>query len=96
MPLSKLNMKTSKRKWRMNTKKVESCGLSKEESTTEEKVRIVYELQNKYPLRNLLELSGVKRSTYYYTVLKIDKDMKNDEIMNILIEIDNTHNERIS
>ncbi|MEG0593012.1 MAG: IS3 family transposase [Coprobacillus sp.] len=73
---------------------MESCGSSKEESTTEEKVRVVYELQRKYPLRILLEISRLKRSTYYYTVSKTNKDMKNDDIMNIIIDIFYSHKQR--
>ncbi|NJE45809.1 MULTISPECIES: IS3 family transposase [unclassified Massilimicrobiota] len=58
------------------------------------KVAVVCELQRKYPLRILLEISGLKRSTYYYTLSKTHKDMKNDEIMNIIIDIFYTHKER--
>lgn len=35
----------------------------------------------------LLKISGIKRSTYYYTLSKVNKDMKNDKIMNLIIEI---------
>lgn len=45
------------------------------------------ELQRKYPIGILLRVSGIKRSTYYYTVSKVNKDMKNDEIMNQIISI---------
>lgn len=31
---------------------------------------------------------------YYYTVSKIDKDMKNNDIMNTIIDLYNQHNER--
>ncbi|MCI5772928.1 MAG: IS3 family transposase, partial [Erysipelotrichaceae bacterium] len=48
----------------------------------------------KYPLKILLKISGLKRSTYYYTLSKIDKDMKNDEIMNDIINIFYAHKER--
>ena len=46
---------------------------------------VVYELQHKYPLVVLLDISGLKRSTYYYTLNKLDKDTKNDDIMNAII-----------
>ena len=48
---------------------------------------VVYELQHKYPLVVLLDISGLKRSTYYYTLNKLDKDTKNDDIMNTIIDI---------
>lgn len=69
------------------------CSSIKEEPTNEEKTAIVYELQPKYPLKILLKISGLKRSTYYYTLSKTNKDMKNDEIMNIIISIFYTHKE---
>ncbi|MDD7281406.1 MAG: IS3 family transposase [Erysipelotrichaceae bacterium] len=54
----------------------------------------MYELQQKYPLKILLEISGLKRSTYYYNINKNDKDSKNDDIMNAIIDIFYTHKER--
>lgn len=55
---------------------------------------VVYELQHKYPLVVLLDISGLKRSTYYYTLNKLDKDTKNDDIMNAIINIYYTHKAR--
>lgn len=55
---------------------------------------VVYELQHKYPLVVLLDISGLKRSTYYYTLNKLDKDIKNDDIMNTIIDIYYTHKAR--
>lgn len=66
----------------------------KGKSTTEEKVTIVCELQLKYPLKILLKISGLKRLTYYYTLSKTNKDMKNDEVMNIIINIFYAHKKR--
>ena len=39
----------------------------------------------------LSDISGLKRSTYYYTLNKLDKDTKNDDIMNTIIDIYYTH-----
>ena len=39
-------------------------------------------------------MSNLKRSTYYYTVNKQDKDMKNDDVMNKIIEIYYKHDGR--
>ena len=55
---------------------------------------VVYELQHKYPLVVLSDISGLKRSTYYYTLNKLDKDTKNDDIMNAIIDIYYTHKAR--
>ena len=42
----------------------------------------------------LSDISGLKRSTYYYTLNKLDKDTKNDDIMNTIIDIYYTHKAR--
>lgn len=55
---------------------------------------IVYELQRKYQLKIFLNISGLKKSTYYYTLSKNNKDLKNDEIMNTIIDIYYTHKSR--
>ncbi|MBS4976256.1 MULTISPECIES: IS3 family transposase [Longicatena] len=59
-----------------------------------EKVAVVFELQRKYPIRILLHISRLKRSTYYYTLSKTNKDMKNDKVMNTIIDIYYTHKGR--
>lgn len=41
----------------------------------------------------LLAISGVKRSMYYYTLSKVNEDMKNDKIMNLIIEIFYQHHQ---
>lgn len=45
-------------------------------------------------MKVLLEVSGLKRSTYYYTCNKIGKDEKNDTIMNRIIDIYYCHKQR--
>ncbi len=55
---------------------------------------VVHELQHKYPLVVLLDISKLKKSTYYYTLNKSDKDIKNDDIMNTIIGIYYTHKAR--
>lgn len=57
-------------------------------------MKVVSELRLKYPLKILLTISKLKRSTYYYVVSKIDKDVKNDSIMNEIIDIYYTHKKR--
>ncbi|MFR6360353.1 IS3 family transposase [Amedibacterium intestinale] len=70
------------------------AAVQKRKNQQSKKVTIVCELQLKYSLKILLKISGLKRSTYYYTLSKTNKDMKNDEIMNIIIHIFYTHKER--
>ena len=41
-----------------------------------------------------MKVSNLKRSTYYYNVSKQDKDMKNDDVMNKIIEIYYKHEGR--
>ncbi len=75
-------------------KKIEQLGVNSNKLTTEDKAKIVNELKQKYKLKYLLEISNLKRSTYYYTLSKTNKDMKNDIIMNEIIQIFYEHKER--
>ncbi|MBR2472953.1 MAG: IS3 family transposase [Clostridia bacterium] len=52
------------------TERLSSCGRAKER----EKALIVSELRHRYPLKDLLELSGIARSTYYYHIKQQEKD----------------------
>lgn len=63
--------------------------------TQKEKIaKIITELRSQFRLKILLEISGMSRSTYYYTASKLNKDDKNDEIMNTIIQIFYEHKER--
>lgn len=50
-------------------------------------MRVVAELRQRYRLSVLLKVSGVKRSTFFYTLGKADKDGKNEEIFRQIEEI---------
>ena len=50
-------------------------------------MKVVTELRQKHELSLLLEISGVKSSTYYYNISKIDKDEKNRELISRIEEI---------
>ena len=52
------------------TECLSSCGRAKER----QKALIVSELRQRYPLKDLLKLSGIARSTYYYHIKQQDKD----------------------
>ena len=49
-----------------------------------EKAKIVNELRQKYPLKDLLKLSGIARSTYYYHIKQQDKDKYASEKADII------------
>lgn len=52
-----------------------------------DKINIIFELKNKYPLKILLEITNIKRSTYYFHLKKKDMDLKNGDIINKIKEI---------
>lgn len=47
-----------------------------------DKINIIIELKKKYPLKFLLEITNIKRSTYYFHLKKKDMDLKNIDIIN--------------
>ncbi len=55
---------------------------------------VVKELRLKYPLKILLQISGLAKSVYYYTLSKEDKDNKNKEIIEKIKEIFYHHKKR--
>lgn len=68
---------------------------STDRETEKEKIaRIITELRSKFSLSLLIQVSGMKRSTFYYTINKEDKDTKNDEVMNEIISVFYEHKER--
>ncbi|MCI7559474.1 MAG: IS3 family transposase [Clostridium sp.] len=60
----------------------------------QKKVSVVSELRLKYSLMILLKISGLSKSTFYYTLTKNDKDDKNKEIIDKIKEIFFYHKER--
>ena len=75
-------------------KKITSRGSSAEGARTEEKVIIVSELRQKFPLTVLLKVAHLSRSTYYYQLSKKDKDEKNKNLMQRITEIFHEHKGR--
>ena len=55
---------------------------------------VVNELRLIYPLKILLQISGLAKSVYYYTLSKTDKDNKNKIIIDKIKEIFFYHKER--
>ncbi|GBU11358.1 hypothetical protein AwErysi_09740 [Erysipelotrichaceae bacterium] len=52
------------------------------------------ELQQNHPIMILLKISGVSKSTYYYTKNKDGKDQKNEELIHEIIAIYDKHKKR--
>ena len=84
-------------------KKIRCLGFGKREIRKEEIAAAVTELrqETECSLEFILEvinektdLPHITRSTYYYTVRKHDKDLKNDDLMNQIIHIFYAHRER--
>lgn len=57
-------------------------------------MNLISQLRKKYPLKLLLHISKISESTFYYTLKKEDKDLKNDLIMSEIIDIFYAHKER--
>ncbi|MEE1503451.1 MAG: IS3 family transposase [Acutalibacteraceae bacterium] len=69
------------------------CLSSKKVARGKEKAAIVNELRQRYPLKDLLQLSGLARSTFYYYLKHIDTDKYEREKQEIQ-EIYNTNKGR--
>ena len=48
---------------------------------------IINELRLEYPIKLLITISNVPKSTYYYNTKKVDKDIKNKALMTLINEI---------
>ena len=46
-----------------------------------DKINIMFGLKKKYPLKILLEITNIKRSTYYFHLKKKDMDHKNRDFL---------------
>lgn len=61
------------------------------ETHTEKIASIISELRTSYKLSILLQISGMSRSTYYYTLSKVNIDDKNKEVINKIVSVFNEH-----
>ncbi|MBD8028714.1 IS3 family transposase [Ureibacillus sp. Re31] len=71
-------------------KKVECLSSSKGKITKEDKVKVIYELRHKYSVKALVEFAGIKRSTYYDSVKKMNRPDPDAELK---VEIQAIYNE---
>lgn len=65
----------------------------REYSEKTKKVAVIDELRQRYPLKDLLKLSGIARSTYYY-YLKAKDTEKYDVVRREILDIFNLHKGR--
>ena len=75
-------------------KKIRSCSSKKNKSTTEEKSKVIFELQQKHKLCNLLKISGLSKYSYFYSINKADKDLKNSKVIAKIKQIFTEHKSR--
>lgn len=84
-------------------KKIECLSFKKQQPSKEEIAQVITELRQelKVSLNFILEeihkdtsLPQITRSDYYYTISKDDKDLKNDDLMNEIIDIYYHHEKR--
>ena len=59
----------------------------RQKSCPKEKIRVVYELGQKYKLVSLLKLSNISKSSYFYEISSYNKLDKDYEIKNGYIEV---------
>ncbi len=71
------------------TECLSSCGRARER----QKALIISELRQKYPLKDLLKLSGIARSTFYYYLKAKDVD-KHKEIKEEILDVFNKNKGR--
>ena len=54
-------------------KKVECLSSKQGKITKQDKAQVVYELRHEFPVKALLKLAGIPRSTYYYCVKRMNR-----------------------
>ncbi|MEH6941555.1 IS3 family transposase [Bacillus sp. JJ722] len=54
-------------------KKVECLSSKQGKITKQDKAQVIYELRHAFPVKALVKLAGIPRSTYYYYVCQMDK-----------------------
>ena len=65
-------------------KKVECLSSKQGKITKQDKAQVVYELRLKFPVKALIKLAGIPRSTYYYWVNQFDRPDKDAELKTLI------------
>ncbi|QAV07620.1 IS3 family transposase [Bacillus vallismortis] len=75
-------------------KKVECLSSKQRTITKQDKAQVVYDLRHKYPVKALLRLAGIPRSTYYYCVKHFDRPDRDADIKKMVQLIFKEHQGR--
>ncbi|MGI8387830.1 IS3 family transposase [Robertmurraya sp. P23] len=75
-------------------KKVECLSSEEGSITKQDKAKVVYELRNEFPLKGLLKLADIPRSTYYYCVKLFSRLDKDTELKTMIQAIYHDHKGR--
>ncbi|WP_430008878.1 IS3 family transposase [Metabacillus idriensis] len=68
-------------------KKVECLSSEQGKITKQDKAQVVYELRQEFPVKSLLRLAGIPRSTYYHYIKQLGRPDKDAEIKTLIKDI---------
>ncbi|MGG0238484.1 IS3 family transposase [Bacillus rhizoplanae] len=75
-------------------KKVECLSSKQGKITKQDKSQVIYELRNEFPVKALLKLAEIPRSTYYYWVKNFNRPDKDEELKILIQTIYDEHEGR--
>ncbi|MCM3472483.1 MULTISPECIES: IS3 family transposase [Brevibacillus] len=75
-------------------KKVECLSSKQGKITKQDKAQVVFELRTEFPIKALLKLAGIPRSTYYYYVKTFSRPDKHAELKTLIQAIYHEHKGR--
>ncbi|MEQ2529729.1 IS3 family transposase [Bacillaceae bacterium CLA-AA-H227] len=75
-------------------KKVECLSSKQGKITKQDKAQVVYELRHEFPVKALINLAGIPRSTYYYWVKNFDRPDPDAELKVLIQSIYDEHEGR--
>ncbi|SFX75414.1 Transposase InsO and inactivated derivatives, partial [Thermoactinomyces sp. DSM 45891] len=76
------------------SKKVECLNSRKGKVSQQDKAQVIYELRHDYPVKALLKIADIARSTYYYWIKQMNKPDKYKEIKEKIASIFHEHKGR--
>ncbi|MGD6932565.1 IS3 family transposase, partial [Bacillus thuringiensis] len=59
--------------------------------TKQDKAQVIYELRHEFPIKELLQLANIPRSTYYYWMKHFNRPDPNAEVKELIQAIYNEH-----
>lgn len=68
--------------------------MEREKVTTKQKAKVVYELRHSFPVKQLLKVAGIPRSTYYYWTTAFNRPDKNAKWKDLITSIFKKHKGR--